>query len=160
MMSEVLAFVKSSSGLIGISDQNGKVLIKQKIDSKSFTLQLNMLSEVLQRSDADGKAFLQINFANGEKVLFTDSLVGFKPKETSGLDMTKIPRVVTTPDLISVYEAIEESLSAEVQPEQEIEVLKRVFFAILNGAESIGFDLSNEKTWIGRVASAPTKASA
>ena len=38
--------------------------------------------------------------------------------------MAKIPKVVTTPDLLSVFEAIEESVSSDT-PEHEIESLKK-----------------------------------
>ena len=35
--------------------------------------------------------------------------MGFKPVEIVGLDMSRIPKVVTTPDLVSVFEAIEDA---------------------------------------------------
>ena len=66
-----------------------------------------------------------MNFQNSYKVLLTDNLIGFKPQETLGLDMTRIPKVVTTPDLFSVYEAIEESLGSDTQ-DHEVEILKKV----------------------------------
>lgn len=160
MLDEILQFVDGSSGLRSLSANTGTVAVVQKVDSKTFKFDSTHLSEVLRRTDADGKSFLQINFSNGSKVLFTDTLVGFKPRETVGLDMSKIPRVVTTPDLVSVYEAIEESLSAENPPEHEVEILKKVFVSILHGAESVGFDLNEEKGWIGRLTAAPNRASA
>jgi len=137
-----------------------KVSIHQSVDGKVFNFSTNDLSEVLQRADSDGKNFIQINFVNGHKVLFTDTLVGFKPRDTYGLDMSKIPRVVTTPDLVSVFAAIEEGLSSDDITEYEIDVLKRVYAAIIQGGEAAGFELQFERRWLGRLMPSKTKASA
>ena len=145
LLDEVLSYVESSSGLKSKIRENGEVEILQEVDGKVFHFSYNFLDEVLQRIDGDGKSFIQVNFSNGVKVLFTESLVGFKPRETQGLDMAKIPKVVTTPDLISVFEAIEESLSSDFGADHEVEILKRVFHSILLGGELAGFDLSFEK---------------
>ncbi|MBX2996690.1 MAG: hypothetical protein KF681_17860 [Bdellovibrionaceae bacterium] len=154
LLEEVLSYVDHSGGLSSNVTEDGMIFIQQNVDGKTFRFHMQDLTEVLQRTDADGKGFIQINFTSGHKVLFTDTLVGFKPREVTGLDMSKIPKVVTTPDLISVFEAIEESLSSD-QQDHEIEILKKVFQAILTGGEQAGFDLSFERRWLGRLL--PTK---
>ncbi len=160
MLEDILEFVKTSSGLKRYGTNATETVIQQSIDGKLFKLQVDTLNEVLQRVDADGSRFIQINFQNGNKVLFTDTLVGFKPAETIGLDMSKIPKVVTTPDLLSVFEAIEESLSSDLQHDQEVEVLKKVFVSILHGGEHAGFDLKFERKWVGRLVPAKFSATA
>ncbi len=160
MLEEVLAFVDQSAGLTSKVFETGQVSVEQSIDGKLFKFDSKDLTEVLQRVDADGKQFIQINFQNGNKVLFTDNLVGFKPRETLGLDMSKIPKVVTTPDLVSVFDAIEDSMSSDITPETEVEVLKKVFTAILQGGESAGFDLAFERRWLARLVPSKFRASA
>ncbi len=160
LLEEILDFVEKTRGLKSLVGEAGEVTIHQEIDGKVFHFETNTLSEVLQRSDVDGKPFIQINFVNGHKVLFTDTLVGFKPRDTFGLDMTKIPRVVTTPDLVSVLAAIEDGLSADEISEYEVEVLKRVYSAIIQGGESAGFDLQFERRWLSRLLPSKIKASA
>lgn len=160
MLEEILAFVDKSNGLDSQVAEDGTVSIAQNLDGKIFKFAFEEISEVLQRFDADGKQFIQVNFQSGNKVLFTENLVGFKPRETTGLDMTKIPKVVTTPDLVSVFEAIEESLSSDATPDYEVEILKKVFQAILQGGENAGFDLTFERKWLARLVSNSFKASA
>ena len=160
LLDEVLNFVDGSKGLASSVNKNGSVCIKQSTDNKVFCFESNFLEDVLQRTDADGKHFIQVNFRSGLKVLLTDTLVGFKPNEVVGLDMSKIPRVVTTPDLLSVLEAIEESFGSDNTPEHEIDVLKRVFQSILTGGELAGFDLAFERKWLSRLVPTKLKASA
>lgn len=160
LLEEVLNFVETATGLDSQLTESGVVTIQQNIDGKLFRFKSDDLNDVLQRTDGDGKQFIQVNFQNGNKVLFTDTLVGFKPRETVGLDMGKIPRVVTTPDLISVFEAIEESMGSDLTPANEVEILKKVFQAILQGGELAGFDLSFERRWLARLSSTNFKASA
>lgn len=159
LLEEVLNFVEKSTGLSSNLTDGRFVAIHQSIDGKVFQFKKADLSEVLSRVDGDGRDFIQVNFSSGTKVLFTDTLVGFKPKETFGLDMGKIPKVVTTPDLLSVFEAIEESVSSET-PDHEIEILRKVFQAILHGGETAGFDLSFERRWLIRLVATKIKASA
>jgi len=80
-------------------------------------------------------SFLQVNFLSGKKILLTENLIGFKPVPSRGLDLSKLPKVVTTPDLLSVVEAIEDSISFAVAND-ELDVLKRVFDSVLRGAEA------------------------
>ncbi len=156
----ILNFVDSSKGLKVRMVDAGKISITQVVDSKVFTFQPLDVVEVLERSDADGKPFLQVNFKNNIKVLLTDNLVGFKPAEILGLDVSRIPKVVTTPDLKSVFEAVEESLGADLGLDHEAEILKKVYQAILLGAERAGFDLPQERAWFNRLAASRVLASA
>lgn len=161
LLEEVLNFVDHASGLSSTVNSEGSVFVKQAIDGKLFQFKQLDLDEVLPRSDADGKNFIQVNFKSGHKVLFTDSLVGFKPKDVGGLDMGKLPKVVTTPDLLSVFEAIEDSMSSDQsQTDHEVEVLKKVFQAILIGGEQAGFDLAFERRWLTRLIPTKFRASA
>ena len=160
LLEEILEFVDHSGGLSSNVAESGSVSIQQSCDGKVFSFDAEKLSEVLRRTDGDGKTFIQINFTTGYKVLFTDTLVGFKPRETFGLDMSRIPKVVTTPDLVSVYDAIEDSLSSDMAPDNEVEILKKVYWAILHGGETAGFDLNTEKEWLSRLFSSRARASA
>lgn len=160
LLGEILRFVEKSTGLSSEIASDETVSIQQDIDGKIFQFAVTNISEVLERTDVEGKAFIQVNFTNGYKVLFTDTLVGFKPRETQGLDMGKIPRVVTTPDLLSVLTAIEDGLSSETMNDYEIEVLKRVYSAIIEGGEAAGFKLDFERLWLSRLLATNLKASA
>ena len=156
----ILNFVDSSKGLRAKISESGRVQIRQDLDGKLFHFHSLDATEVLHRADSEGKPFIQINFKNGAKVLLTETLVGFKPIETLGLDMARIPKVVTTPDLVSVYEAIEESLSSDSSLDTEIEILKKVYIAIIAGGEKVGFDLGTEREWLNRLLASKLKASA
>ena len=161
MLEEIVRYVENSSGLTVTKLETEQVCIHQQIDGKNFQFSVPQLAEVLERSDADGKPFIQVNFTTGFKVLFTDTLVGFKPRETMGLDMSKIPRVVTTPDLVSVLTAIEDGMTSNKNvADFEIDVLKRVYSSIIQGGEQAGFDLSDEKNWLTRIVPSKMKASA
>lgn len=159
-LDHILNFVDSSKGLRAQMGETGKIQIRQDLDGKVFSFSSVDLAEVLHRADAEGKAFIQVNFKNGTKVLLTETLVGFKPMETIGLDMSRIPKVVTTPDLVSVYEAIEESLGSDSGLDHEVEILKKVYLAIVSGGEKVGFDLTLERLWLNRLLASKLKASA
>lgn len=159
-LDHILNFVDSSKGLRAKMNETGRVQIRQDLDGKLFTFNSQDVSEVLHRADSEGKPFIQVNFKGGAKVLLTETLVGFKPIETLGLDMGRIPKVVTTPDLVSVYEALEESMGADNGQETEVEILKKVFLAIISGGEKVGFDLSTERKWLNRLLASKFKASA
>jgi hypothetical protein len=155
----ILNYVDASKGLSGKLGETGKVHVRQDIDGKEISFYGYEVSEVLHRADAEGKAFLQLNFKNGIKVLLTETLVGFKPVETFGLDMGRLPKVVTTPDLLSVFEAIEEAMGSDTV-DHEVEILKKVYQAILQGAEKVGFDLAFERKWLNRLVASKLRASA
>jgi hypothetical protein len=156
----LLDYVDSSRGLKLQVAEVGRVRVKQELDGKVFSFAAEDVAETLQRKDSDGKAFIQLNFKNNFKVLFTDTLIGFKPVEIVGLDISRIPKVVTTPDLLSVFEAIEESMGAESGAENEVEILKKVYFSILSGGEQVGFELDGERAWHNRLIASRSKASA
>jgi hypothetical protein len=157
LLDVILEFVEKTTGLERTLSEEGSLVVKQKIDGKAIDIPLTDLHDVLTRADAEGKTFLQVNFMEGKKILLTDTLVGFKPKPVAGLKLEKLPRVVTTPDLLSVFEAIEEAVSADADYE-EVEILKRVFDSILDGGELIGFDLTEERHWIRRLTPAAASA--
>ena len=127
--------------------------LTQKEDFKRIFIDFNDVEKVLDRQDVDGTRFIQINFSQGSKILITKSLVGFKPTELVGFDLTRIPRVVTTLDLKSVSKAIEDLFDSEDTSESkaEIEVLKKVYQSILFGAENIGFKMQAEKKWFSSI---------
>jgi hypothetical protein len=159
-MEQITSFVRQSPGLELTSSSPQRAQILQKADGKVLTFEPHLIEEVIPRNDSGGQGFLQINFNDGRKILLTETLVGFKPAHCVGLDMEKLPKVVTTPDLISVVEALEESLHAAGNHQQEIEVLRRVFDSVLRGGEAIGFDLTPEKAWLLRLTKVDQKSSA
>lgn len=159
-LDHILNFVDASKGLRAKINESGWVQIFQELDKKVFSFSSQEVSEVLHRADSEGKPFIQVNFQNGSKVLLTETLVGFKPLETLGLDMSRIPKVVTTPDLVSVFEAIEESMGADNGVDHEVEILKKVYTAIISGGEKVGFDLSAERSILNRLLASKFKASA
>jgi hypothetical protein len=155
----ITTYVSRASGLLAKSDGE-KFSIVQKVDGRSIRFSIDQIEEVLSRQDAEGNDFLQVNFVDGKKILVTEKLVGFKPAETSGLDLRKLPKVVTTPDLVSVVEAIEESVNNHGYRSEEIDVLRRVFDSVLNGAEAVGFDVGSERSWLNFIANIKHKPSA
>jgi hypothetical protein len=140
-------------------NEQEEMQILQHTDGKTISFPIVQLDEVIARVDGEGNAFLQVNFRSGKKILLTENLIGFKPAPSKGLDLGKLPKVVTTPDLISVVEAIEDSLGAPT-PTEEVDVLKKVFDSVLRGAEAVGFDLTPERMWLQRLGSNSNKASA
>jgi hypothetical protein len=157
---QILRFVESSPGLKSVEQSSEKIQIYQEVDGKTIIFSSLEVEEVIPRVDGEGQAFLQINFHSGKKILITESLIGFKPAESVGLDMSKLPKVVTTPDLISVVEAIEEAMHTSSTPSEELDILRQVFDAVLRGAETVGFDLKSERIWLQQLAKNPQRASA
>ncbi|MGE0764395.1 MAG: hypothetical protein AB7N80_14025 [Bdellovibrionales bacterium] len=155
---KIADFVAQSAGLKSWC-LNDRIEILQKTDGKRLAFHDTDVDEVIPRLDSDGQPFLQINFNSGKKILLTDNFIGFKPAQCVGLDMDRLPKVVTTPDLISVVEAIEESMTTQITNE-EVDVLRRVFDSVLKGGESIGFDLTSERMWLQRITKSTGKASA
>jgi hypothetical protein len=153
-------YVESSEGLtLRICDQD-RLQIHQRADGKKISFSMADIEEVLSREDADGKPFLQVNFVDGRKILVTSNLIGFKPAYLADLDMNKLPKVVTTPDLLSVVEAIEDALQAAENSREEVELLRRVFESVLLGAENVGFDIQSEKVWMRSLTSYRSAANA
>lgn len=156
----ITEYIESSSGLNLILTDQGELEVRQKVDGKCIRISPDSIEEVLQRLDSQGQLFLQVNFKGGKKILLTEKLIGFKPAISKGLDLTRLPKVVTTPDLISVVEAIEENVNGDFGQKQELDLLRKVFDAVLEGGESIGFDLSNERAWLRCIVSLQHKPSA
>ncbi len=150
MLEEILRFIGGSSGLRVVSGSSF-LEITQLSDKRKLHVALAELELVMWREDQDGRPFLQLNMSGNKKILLTDQLVGFKPKPTTGLDLKKLPRVVTTPDLVSVLEAIEEALSSPELFNPEAEMLKKAYYAIVVGAENVGFKMESERDWIIRL---------
>jgi hypothetical protein len=143
-LDEITSFIGRSTGL-RFTTSGYRLRLYQLVDKKELELNISDVNEVIHRKDSEDSSFLQLNFLDGRKILITDQLIGFKPHEVSHLDMKKIPRVVTTPDLLNVIDAIEESIECSNIRKNETEMLKRVYIAILKGAESIGFNTVSEK---------------
>lgn len=153
-------FVEECTGLDLHGDDVASLILRQNTDSKVLKITYNEIAKVLKRFDSEGKPFVQINLRNDKKLLLTDTLVGFKPKVKPGLEMGKIPKIVTTPDLLNVIEAIEDVMTSPEPDWVEVDVLKKLFYSVLEGAEEIGFDLSRERTWVAHIGSQLFKASA
>lgn len=151
LIEKIRAFVSQSSGLSLEMTIDGFIDIHQKTDERVIKLKTDDLGDVLAREDKEGKSFIQVNFTSGRKILLTDTLVGFKPEPRASLDLSRLPRVVTTPDLLSVFEAIEEVMSSDSKNSEEITVLKEVYHSILTGGEAVGFDLKSERVWLSRL---------
>ena len=68
------------------------------------------------------------------------------------MDIDRLPKVVTTPDLISFIDILENSLCSGVQVmAEDIEDVRQYFDSVLMGAEAIGFNLMCERMWIERL---------
>ncbi len=141
-----------------VSWENSDLLVEQNVDAKALLIQSQDISDVLERRDTDGKYFLQVNFTTQVKILITESLIGFKPSEIPALDMNKIPKVVTTPDLVSVQQALQDCLYYDQH--EDLEVLKKVYLSILKGAKKSGFIMESEAQWIQSFATHQIKAAA
>jgi hypothetical protein len=131
------------------STSNMDISIIQLEDKKLLKFAIEKVEKVLERIDYDGSQFLQVNFKSGLKLLITKNLIGFKPNEIMGFDTTKIPKVVTTVDLVSITKAIED-ISEDLDGADaltEMEVLKKVYQSILYGAVAVGFEMQTEKDW-------------
>ena len=151
-INDVINYLESQTHFIFKFDE--KVLeLTQKEDLKKISINFEQIEKVLIRQDVDGTNFLQINFSHGTKILITKALVGSKPNQLVGFDLTRIPRVVTTIDLVSVSKAIEDIFDSEETSESkaEIEILKKVYQSILYGAEGIGFKMQAEKNWLNSI---------
>lgn len=160
LLTRIRRFVARSGGLRETAAPIGAVQVRQVLDGKCLRVAAVDLEDVLDRTDADGQDFIQVNYRTGLKILMTDSLIGFKPAQLVGLDMTKMPKVVTTPDIVSVFEAIQEALHGCDACDDEVVMLRKVFDAIVTGGEAAGFDLARERSWLGRIPSLLTKATA
>lgn len=160
LLAEIFSFLKGAKGLCFQEDGSGATRIKQMVDGKSVVILAEDLDDVIKRTDTEGQEFIQVNFRSGRKILLTSALVGFKPLAIRGLDLARLPKVVTTPDILSVFEAIQDSLDAADGTVHELNVLKKVFEAVIRGGEDIGFDLSSEREWLLRLPTSVRRISA
>lgn len=159
LVTDILRFLKGSTGLHGSIVENGRLRVLQVADNKSIHLSIHDLEEVIDRSDVAGEDFIQVNFQNGQKILLTNTLIGFKPRSPKGLDSTRIPRVVTTPDVVNVFEAIQDAVHISGPHSHEVSLLKKVYEAVISGGEAVGFNLSEERAWLSRIFTTSTKLS-
>lgn len=157
LTAEIESYINKAPGL-KYNLTGGMVSIHQTEDWKTVKFKESFIRDVLKRTDRDGKEFIQINFKDNSKVLVTENLVGFKPFPIKNLDLSKLPKVVTSPDCLSVFEAIDECLRDEPLDFEELDTLKRVFTAIIRGAELVGFDMSEEKGWLNRLVLSETQS--
>lgn len=150
MSDQIIRFIDQSPGLELKFVDSQRVGILQTVDNKLFIVDLGELEEVIPRWDENGRMFYQVNFKSNKKILLTESLIGFKPVKSKHLRLD-MPKVVTTSDLLSIFEAIEELAREQHAPASELNMLKLVFDAVVNGGEDVGFDLTAEKTWLLRL---------
>jgi hypothetical protein len=159
LLGDILNFVARASGLRASKTSAEDIRLHQLADGKSIVIDAKKLDEVLWRTDTQSAEFVQVNFLNGHKILLTETLVGFKPGTPPGIDHSRLPRVVTTPDVVNVFEAIQDVLHQSGPRSHELSVLKKVFDAVLMGGEDAGFDLAEERTWLARLPTNLAKAS-
>ena len=131
--------------------EDEKITLFQSHDKKTLSFYESDIEKILKRKDYNGETFLQLNFKSGKKILLTDEFVGFSPAACSGIDPKKLPKVVTTVDLLSVIEALESSLYGTDRYQESLDDVKLFFEAIASGAESIGFSLTGERLWVEKL---------
>lgn len=160
-MNEIINFLENTRYVKFEFDQTS-LRVTQNEDQKAISFRFADVEKVLARTDFDGSQFIQINFHNKTKILITKNLIGFKPLELVGFDAGKIPKVVTTVDLNSVFKAIEDLTDGEdtYQTATELEVLKKVYQSIMMGAEQVGFEMKAEKQWFSAFLLNPLAATA
>lgn len=148
-LEDIKVFLETEgSGLRLIHSIKGEHLLVQKTDGKTLKLLPESVEAVLNREDSEGNPFLQVNFLSGQKVLLTKHLIGFKPSHVYGLDDQRLPKVVTTPDLLSIIDVITDEDNFDIQ---EFDVLRKVYLSIVDGGEAVGFDLSKEREWLAQM---------
>ncbi|MBL7688687.1 MAG: hypothetical protein JNJ49_11670 [Bdellovibrionaceae bacterium] len=150
ILDRIVEFASGSSGL-ETEHREAVLVIRQRMDGHRIEVPAARLQDILMRTDTDGRDFVQVNFEDGTKILITDRLIGFKPvlrtvpAGTAAPSLSKLPKVVTTPDIMSVIEAIEDAVDSD---EKDLPLLKDLFEAIIRGAETVGFDVARERALI------------
>jgi hypothetical protein len=147
LLRAIADFAKKSAELETQYAEGASLRIRQRVDDHALLVEAHKLQDILMRTDTDGRDFVQVNFQDGTKILVTERLIGFKPvlRRASVANLAKLPRVVTTPDLVSVLEALEDA--AEVA-DRDLSMLRELFDSILCGAEKVGFDVAKERVWL------------
>ena len=147
----IVEFVSQCRGLGLLESGAGELLIYQRVDGKCLRIQMDCIGEVIARKDGNKEEFLQINFTDNRKIILTDALVGFKPVLNQHLSADRLPKVVTTPDLISFIEALEEAFYDTGTDEDEMDDVREYFDSILKGGQAVGFNLTCERIWATRL---------
>ena len=148
----IIQFVQTAKGFkLYFNNAGEEISIYQNVDGKSLTFKLSDVEQILKRKDSKGDPFIQINFYGNKKIILTDRFIGFKPHPVKNLDMTKLPKVVTTPDLLNFIEVIEDSMYEMDVTAIEVRDIRKYFESVLLGAEKVGFDLICERVWIERL---------
>ncbi|MEM7647355.1 MAG: hypothetical protein AAF203_10630 [Pseudomonadota bacterium] len=161
LLEKIFSYVDGTESLsFADCDLADYFVIEQKVDNRRITVNKFDVEEVLSRTDEEGQEFLQVNFISGKKILLTQKLVGFRPLTMFGLDMEKLPKVVTTPDIMNIFDAIQESLCHEDNSPDELEVLRKVYDSVVCGGESVGFDLNEERALFARIPTQVLRTSA
>ncbi len=150
LLQAILDFMSHANDLEADQSSPDHLRIRQRIDGHTIHIRAARLQDVLHRADSDGRTFVQVNFQDGLKILITERLIGFKPiarvsPPQPNSAASKLPRVVTTPDLVSVLEAMEDAAESA---DRDLGVLRELFDSILRGAEKAGFDVQKEKAWL------------
>ena len=148
------AFLSDSNKLSILEDEkecNKIITLFQNYDRKKLSFEIERVQKILERKGYDGQNFLQVNFKDGKKILLTHEFVGFPPAVGVGIDVYKLPKVVTTADILSVIEAIESSIYGTDQYQESLYEAKMFFESIAAGAESVGFDLTGERLWVEKL---------
>lgn len=163
LMQSILDFTQYTKDIEIKKADDSRLTVRQGIDGHLISISAEHLDDVLMRYDVDGRAFIQINFQDGLKILITDRLIGFKPvlkkdsnskyiksHSVQGANLlgNKLPKVVTTPDLLSVLEAMEDVLDETNAESHDFTVLRELFESIVLGAERAGFNVEKEKAWL------------
>lgn len=150
----VKSFLKENKNFVFEVDESTKLTrVSQSKDGKGISFDFSQIREVLEREDDNRDSFLQLNFKNGKKLLLTEEFIGFAPAVCGGLDMNKLPKVVTFSDLLSVIEAIESCLYNQESYKENLFEVKLFFESIACGAEAVGFDVTGERLWVEKLIS-------
>ena len=129
-----------------------QITLFQNHDKKTLSFYEEEIEKILNRKDNKGEDFLQLNFKNSKKIILTKEFIGFSPLNCVGMTANKLPKVVTTADLLNVIEAIESSVYGTEQYQESLKDVRLFFESIACGAEAVGFDLSGERLWVERLA--------
>lgn len=149
---QIHRYVEMTTGLSTEVHQGDGIKVQQKIDGKAIYLRDSEIDMIMSRTDEREKTFIQVNFHSGRKVLLTDQLIGFKPSPIEGIKIESLPTVVATPDLVSLFEAMEECLEAAPDSVPTFIELRQAFMSIIEGGEAVGIDFTQEKLWIKHMA--------
>lgn len=146
----IKAFLETEGkGLKFVHSLKGDHSLIQNTDGKTLKIRDESVETVISREDSEGNPFLQVNFYDGHKVLITKHLIGFKPSLVFGLDEHRLPKVVTTPDLLSIIDVITDDSGNFDR--KEFDILRKVYLSIVEGGEAVGFDLTKEREWLAQM---------